>query len=75
MVLPALQASMGGRRATPGVQSMRGLSDHGTAADALEFAFHEIADGDEAWAFLKSWRFGELDEWPEYYAWLETRDE
>lgn len=45
--------------------------DHGTAEQAIEWALDHNLLGDlEAGAFLRHWREGWLDEWPEYQAWL-----
>jgi len=45
----------------------RAIGDHGTANQAIEYAVHHA---DEPDAFLRGWQQGDLDEWPEYYAWL-----
>lgn len=54
----------------------RPCGDHGTANDAIEFVTSGAADcgpGEEA-DFLRAWQQGDLDEWPEFYAWLRKRD-
>jgi hypothetical protein len=48
----------------------RPLGDHGTAVQALEYALHKLGPYDEIDTFLRCWREGDLDEWPEFYAWL-----
>lgn len=49
--------------------------DHGTAAQAIEWALEHNPDGAlEAGTFLGRWREGDLDEWPEFYAWLKTQE-
>ncbi len=50
------------------------LANRGAAADAIDF----VLDGPgtvyaEAGIFLKNWREGDLEDWPEYYAWLASR--
>lgn len=49
----------------------RPYGDHGTATQALEWAFtHEGGDWD-AMDFLRAWRDGSAwEEWPEFYEWL-----
>lgn len=48
----------------------RMFGDHGTAAQAIEFLLDvQQAPGEET-EFLRAWRQGDLDEWPEYYEWL-----
>ncbi len=48
--------------------------DHGTANQAVEFA---IGHSSPAWTqeveFLKAWQMGDLDEWPEFYAWFDAQ--
>lgn len=46
--------------------------DHGTASQAIEWAVHVNRDAQE-WEFLNAWQQGKLDEWPEYYEWLEAQ--
>lgn len=47
--------------------------DHGTHAQAIEFLlYHRQAPGEE-YEFLKAWNEGDLDEWPEFYEWLDTQ--
>jgi hypothetical protein len=48
----------------------RPWGDHGTTQQALEFALDYIDDPYDTIQFLKDWREAELDEWPEFYAWL-----
>lgn len=49
----------------------RPFGDHGTALQAITFVL-DINRTHEKLAFLRSWRCGDLAEWPEYYAWLKT---
>lgn len=54
----------------------RASGDHGEAQDAIDFILDgsaEIGPG-EAELFLRGWRKGDLDEWPEFYAWLDKRE-
>lgn len=47
------------------------LNTHGTAVQAIEYALdHAEAYYNGCFNFLKAWREGDLDEWPEFYAWL-----
>lgn len=46
----------------------RPYGDHGTAMQAIEFALDHLHVEHDT--FLNSWREGDLDEWPEFYAWL-----
>jgi hypothetical protein len=48
----------------------RPFGDHGTAAQAIEFALDSGDSYFEVDTFLRHWREGDLDEWPEFYAWL-----
>lgn len=50
----------------------REFGDHGSANEAIDFALDHEGTG-MTWEFLKSWRQGDLEEWPEYYAFLEER--
>lgn len=60
---PAEQAMDARRRERPG--------DHGEAMDAIDWTLDHCPDGGvEAYTFLKCWREGNLDEWPDYYFWL-----
>lgn len=47
---------------------VRGLDEHGTHADAVDFALDYSGDAD---VFLRSWREGDLKECPEFYQWLD----
>lgn len=50
----------------------RALSDHGTAQQAIDWVLdHDRSNGLEAETFLRCWREGRLDEWPEFYEWLD----
>lgn len=52
----------------------REVGDHGTALQAIEWALDCLDDHDGyVVPFLKAWREGNLDEWPEYYTWLATQ--
>lgn len=46
-----------------------GRTDHGTAIQAINFAlnFKLCCEPD---TFLRSWREGDLRDWPEFYGWL-----
>lgn len=46
----------------------RPIGDHGTAMQAIDFALDHLSV--ERDTFLKCWREGDLDEWPEFYEWL-----
>jgi hypothetical protein len=48
--------------------------DHGTAVDALDFILDHADCSTEVDTFLRAWREGDLDEWPEFYSWLRERD-
>jgi hypothetical protein len=49
--------------------------DHGTADQAIEFALmHKSAAWTLEREFLAAWREGDLDEWPEYYDWLDAKE-
>ncbi len=54
----------------------RPLGDHGTAAQAIEYALEVIPRSDcpEPDTFLRAWREGDLEEWPEFYDWLRTQE-
>ena len=43
----------------------------GSAQDAIDFA---IRENSEAVEFLRAWQEGHLNEWPEYFIFLEGRD-
>ena len=46
----------------------RPLGNHGTALQAITWALdHEDGNVDD---FLRAWRIGDLEEWPDYYEWL-----
>lgn len=47
----------------------RPFGDHGTAVQAIDFAL-DIMRNDDPETFLRCWREGDLEEWPEFYAWL-----
>lgn len=50
----------------------RPFGDHGTSLQAITFALDVDTSG-EALTFLRSWREGDLEEWPEFYEWLEAQ--
>ncbi|MEQ1950962.1 hypothetical protein ABMA59_06045 [Mesorhizobium sp. CN2-181] len=50
----------------------RPIGDHGTAIQAINYALDVERDDREA--FLRCWREGDLEEWPEFYAWLAKQD-
>lgn len=54
-------------------ETNRPIGDHGTAADAIDFALdHEGGDCD---TFLRRWREGDAaSEWPDFYEWLAKRE-
>lgn len=51
-----------------------GLDYHGEATDAIDYA---LEGGNDAWTqeteFLRCWREGNLDDWPDFYRWLKAR--
>lgn len=47
--------------------------NHGTGEDAITFALDELDDTWDRLEFLRHWRDGVLDEWPEFYPWLDER--
>lgn len=49
----------------------RELWDHGVALDAINYA---LDHADEPATFLRAWLECSLEEWPEYYAWLDKRE-
>ena len=61
------------RRAKLDPRTGRPLGDHGTAVQAINFAldwqFCQQPD-----VFLRGWREGSLDEWPEFYDWLRAQE-
>lgn len=53
----------------------RRLGDHGTANQAIDYTLSPRVDlGCPAEDFLRSWREGDLDEWPEFYTWLNKQE-
>jgi hypothetical protein len=50
----------------------RPFGDHGTANQAIDFA---LSEAHETYEFLKAWREGDLEEWPEFYVWLSLNPE
>lgn len=52
---------------------LRAAGDHGTHEDALAFALDAHDDTLQTYEFLLAWREGALDEWPEFYEWLNAR--
>ena len=45
----------------------------GDAGDAIDYALGHIPDQTEAMTFLDKWREGDVNEWPEYFTWLERQ--
>lgn len=52
----------------------RPWGDHGTANQALEYALDHEANFGDPEAFLRCWREGDLEEWPEFYVWLAEQE-
>lgn len=53
----------------------RPLGNHGTAEQAIEYALHHAGVCSmEIETFLRQWEQGNLDEWPEYYIWLDEQE-
>lgn len=52
----------------------RKFGDHGTPNDAINFCLDFPGGIAEIQTFLKCWREGNLDEWPEFYEWLKVRN-
>lgn len=52
----------------------RPYGDHGTALQAIEFAIYSPDCRFEEAAFLKNWMEGNLDDFPEFYEWLEKKE-
>ncbi|BBF79895.1 hypothetical protein [Asticcacaulis excentricus] len=48
----------------------RKFGDHGTADQAVRFAFARDYSHHEIGEFIEAWRNGDLSEWPEFYEWL-----
>lgn len=53
--------------------AVRSDHDHGSYEDAVRFALDVHDDHLQTWEFLNAWNHGDLDEWPEFYAWLDVR--
>lgn len=53
----------------------REFGDHGTGEQAVEYALDHGPSWGCEWsvAFLQAWREGNLDEFPEFYAWLKDQ--
>lgn len=49
-------------------KTARPYGDHGSAEDAIRYALD--VEGEDPETFLRCWREGRLDEWPEFYVWL-----
>lgn len=75
------QGGIIGYRAKPVVKNENGdpvpvyrcgtvTGDHGTADQAIDWLLDHADPFDDNSEFLKCWREGNLDEWPEYYEWL-----
>lgn len=52
----------------------RKVGDHGTPLQAIEFASYSYSTMSQEREFLKGWLEGNLDDWPEFYEWLESED-
>lgn len=50
-------------------------SDHGSGEEAIEWLLNHgsVDDRLQAFEFLSAWDEGNLDEWPEYYEWLDAK--
>lgn len=49
--------------------------DHGTHLQALEYMLERMEeDPANQVAFIRAWRKGDLEEWPEFYEWLEDEE-
>ena len=48
------------------------MEDQGTALQAIRFALDHCASDSEAMRFLRDWNACDLDEWPEYKAFLQA---
>lgn len=53
----------------------RDPSYHGTHEHAVRFALEVHDDTLQTYEFLKAWSEGNLDEWPEFYEWLDTQSQ
>lgn len=62
---------MSNRLASIDSRTGRPFGDHGTGTDAIEFALSSDSAPGEGEDFLRAWQYGDLDEWPEFYQWLE----
>jgi hypothetical protein len=51
-------------------RTKRPFGDNGTAGQALEYALDHMDNYADMDVFLRAWREGDLDEWPEFYTWL-----
>ncbi len=49
------------------------IIDHGTHEQAIEFALYVHNDTLQTYEFLKAWSEGSLEEWPEFYEWLDSQ--
>lgn len=54
-------------------RTKRPVGDHGTPLQAINFILDHSGVPWEADTFLRSWREGDLDEWPDFYEWLEQQ--
>lgn len=52
---------------------MRAPDDHGTYEDIVTFALNVHDDRLQTYELLEAWNEGNLEEWPEYYEWLEKQ--
>jgi hypothetical protein len=71
--MSALRAALRPPEAAPAAidpRTGRPFGDHGPAALAIEFAVDRVDGPGEGEDFLRAWREGSLDEWPEFYEFL-----
>jgi hypothetical protein len=51
----------------------RAPGDHGTHEEIVTFALDVHDDQMQTYELLHGWSHGSLDDWPEYYEWLDRR--
>lgn len=52
----------------------RPIGDHGTALDAINWLLDVADPYDDNSEFLHCWREGDLGDWPDYYKWLNSKE-
>lgn len=52
----------------------RPFGDHGEGHHAIQFALEELDDVYDMRVFLDGWLHGDLEGWPEFYAWLKANE-